>query len=171
MQQRNSPRQNIASNASWPQSGAISHFPHREQVRIIMECALLRYPQVELSTETIAAYKADWTDLLRDVGTGRFLDAVKQACFASRWFPNVADIVRSSPPPRTSDTYAGPTAEDLKRRAAGERSYGDPDVKCLFAIHANLRAKVNRPLTENDENGMINELDRRIDLLAKEKRV
>jgi len=134
-----------------------------------MECALLRYPQVELSSQTIAAYKADWTDLLRDVGTGRFLDAVKRACLVSRWFPNVADIVHSTPPPVITNTYAGPTAEDLERKAAGERSYGEPDVRCLSKLLGDLRRKVGRPLTENEVNGLLVDLDRRVDLLDKVK--
>jgi len=128
-----------------------------------MEAVARRYPQVELGPENISAFKADWLSLLQQIGTERFLVAVQRACQSTCYFPLLADIVKHVPPPPAVSTYSGPSAEDLRRKAVGERNYGQCDVKCLAAMQRQLRSKVNRPLTDGELDGLIADLDRRID--------
>jgi hypothetical protein len=155
--------QSSATKGSWPKSGAIEHFSYGEQVRIIMQCTLARCPYADLGAETIAAFKADWIDLLREVGTERFLAAVQRACQTTTFFPVIAEIVKHIAPAPLS-TYAGPTAEDVRRKQAGERSYGAPDIRCLSKLHQNLRSKLDRSLTEDEIEGLIIALDELIDI-------
>jgi len=141
----------------------ISHLSQREQVRIVMACVTSRYPQIELGPANIASFKADWLSLLQEIGTERFLVAVERACQSTSFFPVLADIVKHVPPPPAVSTYSGPSAEDLRRKARGERNYGHSDLKCLAALHRELRSKVGRPLTRVELDGLIADLDGRID--------
>jgi len=141
----------------------ISHLPQREQVRIVMASVVSRYPQVELGPENIAAFKSDWLSLLQEIGTERFLVAVERACQSTSFFPVLADIVKHIPPPPAVSTYSVPSAEDRRRMAAGERNYGLRDLQCLAGMHRELSGKVGRPLTRVELDGLIADLDRRID--------
>jgi hypothetical protein len=113
-----------------------------------------------------------WKQELRVYSEKEIDSAFRQHLRQGKYFPKVAEIIDLIRVSR-SQTYAytGPieTEKDRRRKAAGWRSYGQPDIRCLVKILADKRAKLNRPLTENDENELINELDRRIDLLEKAK--
>jgi len=158
----------VNKGAQWPQPGAISQMPHRDQVRLLLDCVCVRYPQVDLGPDTIAAYKADWQQLLREVGTTRFLGGVQRACQASSFFPLVADVARHIPPPPPPSTWVGLSDEDRRRQAAGERSYGVPDVRFLAArllrrIDSKKRAGDHQGLSEEDLTELQAELDHAID--------
>ena len=129
-----------------------------------MECALLRYPYADLGPGNIAAFKADWIDLLRAIKTERFLIAVQKACQSTSFFPLMADIVKHIPPAQPLPQCSGPTEEDLRRKKAGERSYGLPEVRVLSKLHQTKHAKEKRALIEEEIEGLIVDLDKMIDI-------
>ena len=114
-----------------------------------------------------------WKQELSGYSENEIDSAFKDHLRRSKYFPKLAEILDLIRESRKSEPYpyTGPweSDEDRRRKAAGWRQYGVPDVKCLTKIHADTRAKLNRPLTEKDENEMLNELDRRIDALGKSR--
>lgn len=152
-------------SATWPRSEEIKSLQSREQVTILLERLRLFYPQAELPRESIAAYKGEFERLLRESGTARLLAACQQAVRFTPRFPSIADVVRNIPPPPVRSTYEGPSEDDRRRKAAGERSYGIPDVRCLSKLHATRRAKLGRPLVDNERDGLLDELDKQIDAI------
>ena len=83
----------------WPSPGEIKRLRFSEQVRVLFELSLMRYPSAKLPPETVAAYRADWQDLLRECGTQRFLTGVRRACQSTSFFPTLADVAKNIPAP------------------------------------------------------------------------
>lgn len=50
----------------------------------------------------------------------------------------------------------------------GGHAYGKHDIEALWQIHKKKRAQLGRPLTEQELNGCLSELDRRITALPRE---
>jgi hypothetical protein len=133
----------------------------------LFELTQVRFPSVELPDETIAAYQADWHNLLCEVGTQRFLTGVRRACASTSFFPTLADVGKNIPPP-TPGGYVGWTDEDRARKAAGERSYGKRDIEFLWNLHRTAHEKrCGAPMSERELDDLLVDLDRAIDLVER----
>ena len=158
-------------NSHWPQSTALRALPVREQAKVLMKCVTARFPSTQLPPESVSAFVADWSQLIKSHGTDRFLIGIQRACQSTTFFPALADIVRHIPAPIVSTLWT-PTEEDERRKAAGELSYGEPDVKFLAALHLKAIERHKRGghpdrLDEDELNALVVQLDRAID--AKEE--
>lgn len=162
-------------NSHWPQSTALRALPVREQAKVLMKCVTARFPSTQLPPESVSAFLQDWTELIKSNGTDRFLIGVQRACQSTTFFPVLGDIVKHIPPPPIISTRWTPTPEDERRREAGERSYGEPDVKFMAALHVKTIEKhkrAGRParLSEDELNGLLIELDRAINAMEGTRR-
>lgn len=135
-----------------------------------MKCATARFPGTQLPPESVSAFVADWSQLIKSYGSDRFLTGIRHACESTTFFPVLADIVKHIPPTPVVSTLWTPTEEDRRRQASGERRYGQPDIKFVAALHAKTIEKhkrAGRPprLSEDELNGLLVELDRAIDAM------
>lgn len=115
--------------------------------------------------ENLEAFKADWEKMIREFGLNRFNIGLQRVVMATSFFPSLADIRKHIP---TSDPrYADykPSEDDLRRKANGERSYGQGEILALWKMFLALRKKLGRPLTEKEQIALMDELDQRQDVL------
>lgn len=109
------------------------------------------------------AFKADWESMIREFGVRRFSLGLQRAVMATSFFPGLADIRKHVPQAIIGNDTWKPSPEDLARRAAGERSYGQGDIIVLWKLFNERRRKLGRKLTATEEEALLAELDRMID--------
>jgi hypothetical protein len=131
-----------------------------------MRAVTARYPGAKLEPDNLEAFKADWAKMIDEFGVNRFNLGLQRAVMSTSFFPSLAEIRKHVPPPIESRWQ--PSREDLKRRAAGERSYGEGDILALWKMLIKRYQELGRPLTQAEEYELMNTLDRRKDELQAE---
>jgi hypothetical protein len=114
-----------------------------------------------------------WKEELRAYSEKEIDSAFREHLRRNKYFPALAqilDLIREESRKQTSWTYTGPaqTDEDRRRKAAGWRQYGVPDVKCYGELRHDYAAKVGRKnLTSTEIETVLADMDKRIDLQEK----
>jgi hypothetical protein len=146
-------------DGTWPSLTEISKLPRRRQAEKYLTAVSVRYPQQELSPDTVAAYKADFEKLIRDHGLMAFSSALYHATKSTSFFPVLADIVKHIPSQQIRD-FSPLTTEDRARIARGE-GFGQGEVLGLWKMFTELRRKIGRPLTKAESEALIDEVHER----------
>jgi hypothetical protein len=136
----------------------------KKQVSELLRAVTARFPGSKLAEENLEAFKADWEKLIREFGLNRFNMGLQRTVMSTSFFPSLSDIRKHIPTsdPRYSDWK--PSPEDLRRKASGERSYGEGDILALWKMFQAMRKKLGRALTEREQVALVDELDRRRDV-------